>query len=183
MTAPAAFTVDALLFVEPKYGGLRKHLNRNLFGFYMPQLVDDDMHFSTRLFNATRPLVGSAAGQNMKNPCLVSFDIFCPSFGDGLIHERLSVCLSLNMMDMPKIARTSASRPSRQIPSQQGVRHQPHYRRQQHSLTPTNSKTHQRLLPPLRPHCKRKKFHVDLEVYKLVDSDTENVRALNARTA
>ena len=53
MTAPAAFTVDAPLFVEPKSGGLRKRLNRNLFGFYMPQLVDDDMHFSTRLFNAT----------------------------------------------------------------------------------------------------------------------------------
>ena len=30
MTAAPAFNVDALLFVEPKKGGLRKRLNRNL---------------------------------------------------------------------------------------------------------------------------------------------------------
>ena len=28
--------------------------------------------------------------------------------------------------------------------------------------------------------CKRKKFHIVPEVYKLADSDTENVRDLNA---
>ena len=41
------------MLVDPKKGGLRKHLNRNIFGFSMPQLVDDNFLFSTRLFNAT----------------------------------------------------------------------------------------------------------------------------------
>ena len=39
----------------------------------------------------------------MKKPRLNSFDLFCPCFGDGPIHERLSVCLSLNTNDMEKI--------------------------------------------------------------------------------
>ena len=47
------FTVDVLQFVEPKKGGLRKRLNRHLFGHSMPQLGDDDIIFSTPLFNAT----------------------------------------------------------------------------------------------------------------------------------
>ena len=39
----------------------------------------------------------------MKNPCLISFDIFRPSFSAGLIHERLSVCLPLSTNDMQRI--------------------------------------------------------------------------------
>ena len=53
MTAGPAFTVDAPLIVESKEGCLRKRLNRNLFGYYMPQLGGDDMLFSMPLFNAT----------------------------------------------------------------------------------------------------------------------------------
>ena len=53
MTAAPAFTVDALLFVDLKKGGLRKRINRHIFGYNTPQLGDDDMLFSTRLFNAT----------------------------------------------------------------------------------------------------------------------------------
>ena len=39
----------------------------------------------------------------MKKPCLISFDLFRPSIGDGIIHERLSVRLSLDTNDMPRI--------------------------------------------------------------------------------
>ena len=49
----AASNVDALVFVDPKKGGLGKRLNRHLFGHYTPELYDDDILFSTRLFNAT----------------------------------------------------------------------------------------------------------------------------------
>ena len=41
MTAAPAFTVDALLLVERNKGGLRKRLNRNGFGYCMPQVIDD----------------------------------------------------------------------------------------------------------------------------------------------
>ena len=53
MTAALAFKVDAVLFVDPNKGGLRKPLNRHFFGYSMPQLGDDDLLLSTRLFHAT----------------------------------------------------------------------------------------------------------------------------------
>ena len=57
MTATPAFTVDALLFVDRKEGGLRKRLKRHLFAYSTPQLGDDIL-FSTRLFNATPHVLG-----------------------------------------------------------------------------------------------------------------------------
>ena len=57
MATVPVFTVDALVFVERKKGGLRKRLNRHLFGFYMPQL-GDDLLLSTLLFNATPHVLG-----------------------------------------------------------------------------------------------------------------------------
>ena len=67
--------------------------------------LDDDLLLSMRLFNATPHVLWQDPPQvkNMKKPCLISFDIFCPSFGAGLIHERLSVRLSLDTNDMQKI--------------------------------------------------------------------------------
>ena len=53
LTTAPAFTVDAPMFVEPKKGGIRKRLSRRLSRSYMLHLGDDDMLFSTRLFNAT----------------------------------------------------------------------------------------------------------------------------------
>ena len=58
MTAAPAFTVDAPLFVERKKGALRKRLTRHLFGSSIPQLGDDEILFSTLLFNATPHVLG-----------------------------------------------------------------------------------------------------------------------------
>ena len=71
MTAAPAFKVDALVFDEPKRGGLRKCLNRHIFGFYTPQPGDDDMLISMRLFNATLHVLRQEPPQvkNMKKPC------------------------------------------------------------------------------------------------------------------
>ena len=70
----------------------------------MPQLGDDDdLLLSTRPFNMTRHVLGTEPPQvkNMK-PCLISFDIFRLPLGVWLIHQRLSVCLSLYTNDMQK---------------------------------------------------------------------------------
>lgn len=53
-----ASNVNTLLFVEPKKGRPGKRHNRHLFGNYTPQLGDDDLHLSTRFFNATPHVLG-----------------------------------------------------------------------------------------------------------------------------
>ena len=53
MIAAPAFKVNAPLFVDRKEGCLRKRLNRHVFGYCILQLCDDDILFSTGLFNAT----------------------------------------------------------------------------------------------------------------------------------
>ena len=66
---------------------------------------DDDRLFTTRLFNATPRIIGQEPPRvkRTRKPCLISFDLIPQSFGDGLIHERLSVFLSLNANDMLEI--------------------------------------------------------------------------------
>ena len=106
MTAAPAFTVDALLLVERKKGGLRKRLNRNGFGYCMPQVIDDvdngldgkrEDHIDHDLLGLSEAV--NRPSENMKKPSMISFNIFRQSFGDRLIHERLS----LPTKDIPKI--------------------------------------------------------------------------------
>ena len=117
----------------------------------------------------------------MKKPCLISFD-FCPSsFGDGLIHERLSVRLSLNTDDMQRICSNICFtlKADSALPITESAI----------SLTtayndsgnhPTNLKNHINVSFPDDITCNPMKFHIVLDVFKLADSDNENVRALNA---
>ena len=76
----------------------------------MPELSDDDddglngkraHHIdhdcSGRSENVNRP------SECVKTPCLIFIDIFCQSFGDGLINQRLSVCLSLHMKEIQRV--------------------------------------------------------------------------------
>ena len=62
---------------------------------------------------------------------------------------------------------TSTSSPQRQRPRLPPAEHQ-----ERHQCL---------LLPPPQLHVKRKKFRIVIGVYKLADSDTENVRDLNAK--
>ena len=112
---------------------------------------------------------------------LISFDLFHPSFGNVLIHERLSVRLSLHTNDMQKICSNMCftHKPTAPFPKELTRRlstadNDPGYH-------PTNLKNpinlsflHDDIM------SKRKMFSVVLEVYKLSDSDNENVRDLNA---
>ena len=110
----------------------------------------------------------------MKRPCQVSFNVFAPSFGAGLIHDRIS----LDMKDMQQSFSTCASRSNQTAPFR--------------SRTPSSTSPHQQRprVPPttltnpihvffLRDDivCTRKKFSIVIEVYKLADSDNEKVRA------
>ena len=63
MTAAPVFNDDAVLFVEPKKGGIRKRFNRHLSRSYMLHLGDDDLHLSTHLFNATPRIIGQEPPQ------------------------------------------------------------------------------------------------------------------------
>ncbi len=110
----------------------------------------------------------------MKRPCQVSFNVFAPSFGAGLIHDRIS----LDMKDMQQSFSTCASRSNQTAHFNHGLRHQHHHRRQRPRVPPTT------LTNPIHVFflrddimCTRKKFPIVLEVYKLVDSDNEKVRA------
>ena len=63
MTTAPAFNTDALVFVEPKKGGIRKRLGCRLSRSYMLHLGDDDLHLSTHLFNATPRIIGQEPPQ------------------------------------------------------------------------------------------------------------------------
>ena len=146
----------------------------------MPQLGDDGDLLSTLPFNATPHVLGQDPPQvkNTKTPCLISFDIFCPSFGDVLIHERLSVGLIFYMKDMQKICSNMCFmlKTDRVLPSKGPPSASPPQTTAR--LPPTNLKNPIHVFF-LRDDimCKRKKFPFVLEVYKLVDSDNEKVRA------
>ena len=138
-----------------------------------------------RLFNATPQSSGGAAAcQDMQKPCLVSFNLFRQSIGAGIIHERLSVGLSVAQHERHAgdLLEHVHHAQARQRPSHHRVRHQPLRLLQRPRSHPTNFKN--TVNDSFFPHddftCKRKKFHIVPEVYKLADSDNDNVRDLNA---
>ena len=175
-----------MALLGPKKGGLRKRLNRHLFCFYMPQLGDDGDLLSTLPFNATPHVLGQEPPQvkNTKKPCLISFNIFRPSFGDVLIHERLSVGLFFYTKDMQKICSNMCFmlKPDKAFPPRVG--HQL-LRRRQRPGYPDNLKNFINVSFFLHDDvmCTRKKFPIVLEVDKLADWDIEKVRDLNANSA
>ena len=182
MIAAPVFNTDALCLSSRRRP--QKRLNRNSFGHSMQQL-GDDLLFLTRLFNATppRPREGASPGQDVKNPCLISFDLFRPSFGAGLIHERLSVRLSLHTNDMHKICsnmcimlKSDTTPPNKESVIRLSTAS---YNAQgSHPTTLTNSINvffhHDDIM------YTSKRFYIVLDVYKLADSDNDNVRDLNA---
>ena len=105
----------------------RKAPQPHLFGYYLPQLGDDDLLFSMRLFKDTSHVLGNEQPRfkNMKKPCLISFDIFRPPFCDGLIHGLLSIRLSLSTKDAQKICSNTFFTFKPYNPSNQGVGQQP----------------------------------------------------------
>ena len=112
---------------------------------------------------------------------LVYFDLFLPSFGVVLIHERLSVRLSLYMNDMQKICSNIApcSRPTAPFRS----RSRPSASLTQ-TTTPLPPDEHQEprqcLLPPRRHHVDAEEVQIVLDVDKLADSDNEDGSDFNA---
>ena len=74
-------------------------------------------------------------------PCLIFFDIFRSSFGSGLIHERLSVRLSLHTNNMPKIWSNMCFMLKPDSAPPQAVRHQPLHRQQRPRYHPKNHKS------------------------------------------
>ena len=116
MTATPAFTVDALLFVKPKKpqkapqqsplwllhaaAGRRRHTP-----------LDAPLHR-----DATRPLAGATSCQDMKKRFLISFDIFCPSFGKGSSTSGSPPASCSTLTTYRRSARTCASRSSPTAP-------------------------------------------------------------------
>ena len=117
----------------------------------------------------------------MKKPCLISFDLFRPSIGDGIIHERLSVRLSLCTNNMQKICSDMCImlKPTAPFPSMSPPSASP--------LPTTTPVTTDEPQEPINISfflnddfvCTRK-FSIALGVYKLSNSDNENVRDVNA---
>ena len=114
---------------------------------------------------------------------MISFDLFRPSFGAGLIHERLSVPLSLYTNDMQKICsnmrftlKSDTTPPNKESVIRLSTAS---YNAQgSHPTTLTNSINvflhHDDIM------YTSKRFYIVLDVYKLADSDNENVCDLNA---
>ena len=104
MTAGSAFTVDTLRLVDPKKGGIRKRLGCRLSRSYMLHLGDDDLHLSTRLFNATPHSSGRSHRRSRHEEAMSDFlRPLLPVLWRWRIHERLAVRVSLNMKDIPRI--------------------------------------------------------------------------------
>ena len=146
-------------------GRLQKHLNSRLVGYFTPQLGETTSS-SRRSPSTQRP---TSSGRNhqakeFKNPCLISSILFGLSFGDGLIHEQLSVRLSFSTNDMQKICSNSGSRSS---PTASCTSRSPPSASQLPTTTRATrrrtSRLHQHLLPPPQlhvqseevPHCPR----------------------------
>ena len=136
-----------------------------------------------RLFKDTPHVLGNEQPRfkNMKKPCLISFDIFRPPFCDGLIKDLLSIRLSLSTKDAQKICSNTFFTFKPYNPSNQGVGQQPLHLQQRPRLPPTTLKNtvNVSFFPRDDFTCKRK-FSIVPDVFKLTDSDNENVRDLNA---
>ena len=98
------------------------------------------------------------------------------------IHDRLSVCLSLNTNDtricsnMCFTLKTPIALPIKESSISLSTSLNDTYYNQMNLKTtsPPPSSTHDDIM------CNRKKFSIDLDVFKLADSDTENVGDLDA---
>ena len=112
---------------------------------------------------------------------LVYFDLFLPSFGDWLIHERLSVRLSLYMNDMQKICPDIAPCSRSTAPFRSRSRPSASLTPTTTPLPPTNVKNHTNISIPHDDFIRKwKNFRIVLEVNKLADSDNEDGSDFNA---
>ena len=172
-----------MLFVERKEGGLRKRLDRHLFGHYMPQLGDGDPLFSTSHFNATQYVLGQDPPGQEREKAASGLLRPLPPVLWRHAHPRAAL--------RPPVAlheRHTEDQLEHRLHAQ--ARQRPSHKEFAISLSttdndpgsyPTNLKNAINISFFLHDDFRRKwkKFHAVLDVYKLVDSDKEDVRDLH----